>query len=236
MLAGCDKGKAPSGESTSPDAAASSAGALLGADFEGEVTATMTQKAVPNRPAQLVFAIKKPKYRMDMTQEGQLSSVVFSLPEKKGWLLVHPQRTAMVMDLQTGLGITDKPAAPKTTPKIDKTGKKDAVAGYACELWNITNGGRRVEACVAEGIDWIDLSDIGWAPTNLSTAAFATQANHFPLRAISYDAKGAEESRIEATKVEKKKLDDAKLGVPADYRVIDMSKLQGGLPFPVPSK
>jgi hypothetical protein len=118
--------------------------------------------------------------------------------------------------------------APSQPPKIDKTGKKDVVAGYSCEIWNITSEGKKMEACVAEGLTWIDLTDLGVSSPELAVGAVATEANRFPMRVISFDAKGAEETRMEVTKVDKKKLDDARFVVPPDYRVVDMAQMMGG--------
>ena len=42
--------------------------------------------------------------------------------------------------------------------------------------------------------------------------------NHFPLRVITHDAAGKEQMRMEAQKVEKKKLDDARFVPPPDYK------------------
>ena len=67
------------------------------------------------------------------------------------------------------------------------------------------------------------------ASPTLGLAAVATEANRFPLRVVSYDAKGAEEMRMEVVKVEKKKLDDTRFVVPADYRVVDMTQMMNGL-------
>jgi hypothetical protein len=139
-------------------------------------------------------------------------------------------------NMPKGQTIPGLPAAPKGTPgvpqqppKIDKTGKKDVVAGHSCEIWNITSEGKRTEVCVAEGINWIDLGDLGFSSPELTVAILASEANRFPLRVISLDAKGVEEMRMEATKVEKKKLDDTRFAVPADYQVMDMAAMMGGM-------
>lgn len=247
---GCDKVKGLLG--TKGDAGETSSGGLFGSlfgtDFEGEITANVTSKTAlaASAPMQLVFGINKPKYRIDMgggpATAAQLpagGSMILDPPAKKGWLLVPSQKTAMVLDFeklkaQSKGGVPSLPGQPKPTtpsvpPKIDKTGKKDVVAGYACEIWNITAEGKRAEACVAEGITWIDLTDLGFGSPELTLTAIATEANRFPLRVVAYDAKGAEETRMEVVKVDKKKLDDARFVVPADYRVVDPTQLMQGL-------
>jgi hypothetical protein len=59
----------------------------------------------------------------------------------------------------------------------------------------------------------------------MTLAAVASGANRFPLRVVSGD------SRIEATKIEKKKLDDSRFVVPPDYQVIDVGAMIQNLPF-----
>jgi hypothetical protein len=255
-LLGCDKlkgalGKGSDGGTGSPSGSGAGVLSFFGADFEGEIAASFTTKDRAQRSAgqQLVFGIKKPKYRVDMSSGAPSNNpaiasggaLVLDPAAKKGWMLYPAQKMAMVVDFEKMkslpkapvLGLPNAPkgmptAAPSQPPKIDKTGKKDVVAGYSCDVWNVTSEGKRAEACVAEGITWIDLSDLGWSSPELAVAAVATEANRFPLRVITFDAKGAEETRMEATKVEKKKLDDARFVVPADYRVVDMATMMGG--------
>lgn len=251
-LGGCDKLKSAIGKDG--DASAPSGGGVLsflGSNFEGEITMAMTSKTKPMKggPAQIVFGIKKPKYRMDMTggpgdAAKQTGTLLVDLPTKKGHMLIHPQKMAMVIDFEKmknmpkGQTIPGMPATPKGTtvpsqpPKVEKTGKKETIAGYECEIWNVTSESQKAQICAAEGISWIDIGDLGMSSPEMTIAAVASEANRFPLRAITYDAKGAEEMRMEATKIEKKPLDDARFVVPPDYKIIDMSAMMGGLGAP----
>lgn len=248
----CDKLKAAVGKSDDAGAAAPAPGAggllsFLGSDFEGEITSTITTKgkAPVDGPSQIVMGIKKPRYRVDLVGTpsknpalAQGGAILLDPPAKKGFILVPPQKMAMLIDLEKVKNLPKGPipglpnvpkGAPSAPPKIDKTGKKDVVAGYSCDVWNVIADGKRTEVCVAEGITWVDLGDLGWSSPELTLAAVASEANRFPLRAVTFDAAGAEETRMEATKVDKKKLDDARFVVPPDYRVVDMAAMMGGL-------
>lgn len=257
VSSGCDKLKSAIGKDT--DGGSSPSGGLLsflGSDFEGEITVKMTNKTRPaekSAPHQMVLGLKKPKYRVDMSAGAQATddagSFIIDLPSKKGYMLMHPKKMAMVIDFEAmknmpkGQGIPGMARAPKggptaaptQPPKVEKTGKKDVVAGYSCEIWNVTNEGKKAEICAAEGITWVDLSTVGMSSPEIALAAVTSEANRFPLRVVAYDVNGAEEMRMEATKVDKKKLDDAHFTVPSDYKVVDMSALMGGLPGLVPS-
>jgi hypothetical protein len=236
---GCDKVK---------EMAGGAAGSLFGSDFEGEITMAGTRTS-GSAPTQIVFGIKKPKYRIDtagpMPTDNPMTSgggaVILDPPAKKGYLLIVPQKKAIVIDFdkmksgQGGLpnmpggGASKKPSGPP--PTIEKTGKKDVVAGYGCEIWKVTSNAQKSELCVADGITWIDLGDLGWSSPELTVAAVASGANRFPLRVVTYGPTGAEEVRFEAKKIEKKKLDDARFVVPPDYQVIDMAAMMQNLPL-----
>jgi hypothetical protein len=225
--AGCDKLKSVGGggEGGSPIV-----GDIFGTDFEGEITSKLTNASTPGKPQMITFGIKKPKYRMDMTDATapapQMGSVILDVPTKQGWLLIHPQKLAMPLDLTKPMAAPQMPGgapkapthAPSTPPKVDKTGKKDTVAGYSCEIWNITSEGKLSEVCMAENLTWIDMGDIGFQNPTVAISAATTGGNHFPLRVITHDAAGKEEMRMEAQKVEKKKLDDTRFVPPADYK------------------
>jgi hypothetical protein len=227
----------------------------LSSDFEGEITMAVSEKAATkakSMPQSIVFGIKKPKYRLDFTgmaDNPQLAaggSLILDPTVKKGYLLVHPQKMAMVIDFEKmkamkassggpSLGGPKVPSSGPTgaPPKIEKTSKKDTVAGYTCDIWNITDSdGKKAEICAAEGITWFDLSDIGWSSPELTAAAAISDLNHFPLRVVAYTAAGVEETRMEAQKIEKKKLDDTRFVVPADYKVMDLSAMMGGMMQP----
>lgn len=238
LSTGCDKLKS---------AATGAAGSLFGSDFEGEITMNAKRAQQGSGPTQLVFGIKKPKYRIDATGTVQTdnpmlaggAALILDPPAKKGYALVPAQKKAIVLDFEKlkaakgsipGSGTaTSRPSGPP--PTVEKTGKKDTVAGYQCEIWNVTSNGQRSEICAADGITWIDLGDLGWSSPEIAVAAVASGANRFPLRIVTYGTNGAEEVRLEATKIEKKKLDDARFVVPPDYQVIDIAAMMQGLPI-----
>lgn len=240
---GCNKLK--SAMNKDADGGTSSSGlSFLGSDFEGEISMNVSSKSRSSSMSQIVFGMKKPKYRIDTVGKGSpggaagSGTLLLDLPTKKGYALSPQQKTAVVLDfdkLKTmrgqipGLPAVPKDVTPTTPPKIEKTGTKDVVAGYTCEIWIVTSDGKKADTCVAEGITWVDIGDLGFGSTETTLTAVMTEANRFPLRVVTHDTKGVEETRMEATKVEKKKLDDARFNVPPDYRVVDMATLVGGM-------
>jgi hypothetical protein len=89
------------------------------------------------------------------------------------------------------------------------------------------------------------MRSMGSLDPKAAVLAELTDANHFPLRVISSE-NGVETERMEATRCEKKKMDDARFVVPPGYQIIDLAAMLqgfGGLggppgsgrpPFPVP--
>ena len=234
-VTGCDKLKSK----------AQQAGLSFGGDFEGEITMNATRTS-GSGPTQLVFGIKKPKYRVDATGNvatsnpmmGGGATLLLDPPQKKGWALMPAQKKAIVLDFDKmkassipGVNTGPGTKSNEPPPKVEKTGKKETIAGYECEVWIITsNSGQKTETCMAEGITWVDLGDLGWSSPELTIGAVAMGANRFPLRVKTADAK------LEATKIEKKKLDDARFVVPPDYQVIDVAAMMQNLPFQLPKK
>lgn len=224
---------------------AKQAGLSFGGDFEGEITMNAT-RAQGSGPTQMVFGIKKPKYRVDATGNVGASNPMMSggstllldPPAKKGYALQPALKKAVVIDFDKmkAANVPGASTGPGTKsnqppPKVEKTGKKETIAGYDCEIWYVTpNNGPKSELCMADGITWIDLGDLGWSSPEMTIGAVATGANKFPLRIASGDTK------LEATKIEKKKLDDSRFVVPPDYQVIDVSAMMQNLPILAPKK
>ena len=241
-LTGCDKLKAAAGKDVDGGTASTSSGggalSFLHEDFEGEIAMHM-KTARDDRP--VIVQIKKPRYRLDFIdpQKKGDGSMIVDMPARKVFVLIHQTKMAMSMGFDdiknmkgklagmTGVKLPDTTTAP---PKVEKTGKKDSVAGYECEVWKITQSDGKVsDTCMAEGIDWVDIGELSGMGGGPSLAPLTTDANHVPLRVVAHDKAGAEELRFEATKVERKPVDAAQLAVPAGYNVMDMSTMMQGL-------
>jgi hypothetical protein len=225
---GCDKLGLGKKDADGGAAASGGTGGLLSfldKSFEGEITVSAVEstRGVKGAPKTFVFGMKAPKVRIDATGDvapdnpmlAQGVSLIVDPPEKKAYALLPPKKQAVVIDLDKAKTMNGRifppspgappPPTPRTQPpKIENTGKKDTVAGYQCEVWKITEpDGRHADACLADGITWIDLTSLGMQSPEMAAAAALSGMNHFPLRLVSYDAKSVEEARFEATKIEK---------------------------------
>lgn len=241
--AGCDKVKALAGGSSEGGGAF----AFLDPAFEGEISMKVVGKS-DKTPKTFVLGLKSPKARVDAAA-GEVAdnpmlaqgfAFIVDPPAKKGYALIPSKKQAIVIDFEKAKQMKNLPGSaagprgglgtPEAPPKFEKTGKKDVVAGYTCEIVKVTpQKGDRSELCIAENVKWIDLTDLATQSPELGAAAAVTDINHLPLRLVTFDAQNAETGRMEATKIDKKKLDDARFAVPPDYQVVDLAAMLGGM-------
>ena len=251
VLFGCSKFKKDSGDGGE----ASGGGGLLGAfdkPFEGKIDLQFSDKK-GKPPTPFTYEVKQPKMRFDLPASvgegnpmiGKSAWALFDPPAKKLYGVLDEPKKAVVFDFDkigddvkkakgghhsssssSSGGPTDPP------PKFEKTGKMDKVAGYDCEIWKITEDKpsqkkkEEVELCMAKKIGFLDLRTLGIGTIDPKIAVMMTltDMNHFPLRAITYE-NGAETGRMEATKIEEKKLEDSRFAVPADYQVLTLDQM-----------
>jgi hypothetical protein len=263
---GCNLSKLRSSggdEGGAPAAAPPGLGLSFLNTFEGEIDAIV--KAKEDKPGAApmpvsVF-IQSGKLRFDIPEKmtqgmaanmlGPKAYAIFDSSAKKLYIVSDTQRQVIVIDLNKsgeelkGFGKPPEtphggggnaPSGPAT--KITKTGKYDTVAGYKCENWDITSDHREGTVCVAqEGVSWFSIPMTG-IPTEHAWALELLDGKHFPLRFVGYEKDGTtEESRIEITKIDQKKLPATEFEYPPTYRVVDLAqmfagfgKIPGGMP------
>jgi hypothetical protein len=189
----------------------------FGSGFEGEITMHTTRAGGPAKD--LVVETKGDKLRFDSDGTAGKSWGVYdpSVSASKVVMVMDEQKAFMDLDFSS-------PSAPQAntnadTSTIDKNGKKDNVAGIDCQTWTAKDAsGKRSEVCIAEGIAFFDIGSLKSGGSPLSKEL--REKKLFPMRTVEYDASGNEVSRTEVTKVDKKKIDDARFTVPADYKKV----------------
>ena len=227
---------------------------LFDKPFEGQIDLLFTDTKEHKPPVPIQYEVKQPKMRFDLPPSvgadnpmvGKSVWALLDVPGKKAYAVLDEPKKAIVFDFGK-MGDDFKKAKPgghgssasssaggpaDPPPKIEKTGKMDKVAGYDCEIWKITEDKPKekkkeeIELCMAKDITWLDLHllGIGTVDPKLAVMMELGDLNHFPLRFIAKE-NGAETARMEATKVEKKTLDDARLAVPAGYQVLTLDQM-----------
>jgi hypothetical protein len=243
---GCKKSDSAAGGSGDPASGGAAApAAALGplGDFEGEIGVKASSNKDKSPPTPVNVMIKTGRIRFDMPKtEGRPPTrgyMVINSTDKKVMMVDDDKKTAMVFDLsklgaqlgQMGVPTTPQAAAAQTTPpKITKTGHTDTIAGYSCEDYDITNAdGKRARVCVSEtAASWFDVV-ANAMPGDMMWAKGFLDGRKFPLRVIGFEATGAEQGRMEVTKLEKKPLADALFVPPPGYRVVDLEQMMKGL-------
>jgi hypothetical protein len=198
--------------------ACNSSGSGFGPNFEGEVTMKTTR---PNAPdATMTIKAKGEKLRLEIpTPDGKTASALYLPRENKMVVLLDAQKAAMDMDL--GAPGAPQPNTNPQTSAVEKTGKKETIAGVSCEDWVIKDPiGARTETCVAEGLPYLDLDSLRHGGAGTAWKQEMRAKKTFPLRSIEFDKDGKELSRAEVTAVKKEKLDDALFTVPVGYSMM----------------
>jgi hypothetical protein len=221
-------------------------------DFEGKIAWVVKGKlAGPAKDDQkalnLALLVKEGKFRLDLpaglagvpsvpgAPAGGNTYLLGRSEEKKLYAVVDAQKQAILIDADKlvaqaeAMGQKAPGAGGGDTPTLKKTGKFDKVAGYSCEVWDITHKTSKMELCIAAGdTAWFG-SLVSKMPGKHEWAAELTDGKHFPLRFVAFDTTGAEEGRVELASIEKKPVDAQSLEVPAGYQVVDLEQMMAGM-------
>ena len=217
--------------------------------FEGEIdvlakghfTSKGAASAKADAPMTVAILMKGGKLRVDppagmqgMEQMGK-GYAIYDTPDKKLYIVMEAQKQAILIDLNKtgehlkGIAAT-KPSSggggpSKPSPKVTKTGKTDTVAGYTCELWDITDESSKGTMCIAEeGLSFFHIPLTG-APAEYAWMAELVDGKHLPLRFVAFDKAGTEEGRVEVTKIDKKTEAATQFEVPAGYKIIPLEQM-----------
>lgn len=192
-------------------------------DFEGEIAMTLRNAG---GTSEMVFEAAPPRVRLALTGPDGRRSHALVKPDGSLVLVVDDQRAFVNMDM-TKAGAAVAEADPSGEPVVNKTGRRETIAGHACEIWEIQHAsGKRTESCIAEGLAAFDFGALlpGAAPASGAVEKELHQKKLFPLRSIERDASGAETSRMEVVRVERKAIDRAIFEIPAGYTKIEPTR------------
>jgi hypothetical protein len=220
--------------------------------FEGEIDLFFrgTKSARPGAAAapetiNLSLFVKDKKFRMDLPNTPGPGGMpmkgfgVLDATQMKAFLVTDtPEKMAIVFDLnKTGeqlKGFSAKPSLgggggsnqpSKPPPKVTKTGRKDKVAGYECEEWEIVDDSSKANVCVAQqGFSWLKIPFLG-APAEYAWMGELLDGTHFPLRVIAFEKDGRESTRIEVTKIDKKALAANQFEIPPGYPQMTLDQM-----------
>lgn len=251
FLSSCAKGSQPSNGSTATAPPAARSGD--GGDFEGLITMKMETES--QKGAEMTYFLKGKRTRietkMNDNPEGHAvmlwdlegSKMTTLIPSRKMYMTMDmkaaaEEMKAMSRDLKKSQGDEES-----TFPKLTATGKQETIAGYTCEHW-IMGDKQDLDMCVAKGLGYFGmggqgkgalgaLKDLAFSPKLLAAAAAHPEwvrfleGGAFPLK-ITSTQEGQTRMNMEATKIERKALDDSLFVIPSDYKELNMPNLTGG--------
>ena len=249
LAASCNKTGQPSNSST---ASSPSVGSSAAGDFEGMIAMRMATEA--QQGAELTDFLKGRHTRIETKvanlPEG-VAVMLWDLDGGKITTLMPSRKMYMTMDMKAAaedLKEMKKSQGKEETefPKLTPTGKQETIAGYTCEHW-LMGEKQDLDMCVAKGLGFFGMGGqsaggLGsWQNLVFSPKLLAEAAAHpewvkfleggaFPLKLTSMQD-GKVKMTMEATKVEKRALDDSLFSIPPDYKefsVPNMPSLPSG--------
>ena len=197
---------------------ASASAAALAGPFEGEIVVSVKAEPGKKLPSSIVYDVKGNKIRYAPAEAPVRA--VSDLDAQMFYAIDDAQKSYDSIETKAPAN-----AKPATAPKVAKTGKTEKVAGLDCEDWTIDNGDEKVDVCASTGIAYFALASDA-KPGNAETpwAVALTSEKAFPLRAVVHDKAGKETYRLEATKADRKKLDDTVFALPTGYKKASLAR------------
>lgn len=194
--------------------------------FEGEIQVAVTSGATQKLPATITYDIKGSKVKYSSTAnlqaiDDQTAQHAYTIDDTK----------KSYEDIDTSKAPAN--AKPPADPTVSKLGKSETIAGVSCDDWTIDTGDTKVDVCAASNTAFFDLDrDTKTGIMEPQWATALTKAKAFPLRAVVHDKSGKEQYRLQATKVDKKKIDDTTFTPPTTFAKADLAadEKQNSLP------
>jgi hypothetical protein len=170
----------------------------------------------------------------EQSDTGRMGALIFNADRKVRYVLI-PKRKMYVEQSSEDTFEKTSEYLKDLKYEIVRTGKTDTVAGNKCEVFQNKNketGQIRGESCAVKGLAnmgalmgvnrsdaWKLSSDV---PPELRQII---KQGYFLVRMVTQDDNGAEEMRMEATSIEKKRLDNSLFVPPVDYTKFDVNAI-----------
>ncbi len=225
------KGAPPASDATSKDAAKQAS------PFEGLIEIKIDD---PSSKDIIGLSLRVKGTSLRMEPKGPAADMVggayvFMDLSKKDLVSVIPaQKMAIRMDFtklkeQAASFLPADEKEPTKVPSFKKVGTSQKIAGLSCDDYQATDSsGGKQSVCMAEvGASWFSFP-VDQFPLEKDFATQLFDGAHFPLQMIVERAK---EGKVTATvtAMERKVLPDSDFAIPADYKVMDMNQMLGGL-------
>jgi hypothetical protein len=203
---------------------------------ENQMAAEMTYFLKGNHTRIETKLANQPEGSAVMLWDLEGGKIVTLVPSRKMYMTMDVKAAAEDMKQMKKSHGQEDPEFPKLTP----TGKQETIAGYTCEHW-LMGDNQDIDMCVAKGLGYFgmggqsggglaSLKNLAFSPKMLAAAASHPEwvkflnGGAFPLK-LSAMKDGRVTMTMEATRVEKKPLDDSLFVIPTDYKEFSMPNL-----------
>ena len=189
--------------------------------FEGvvEFSITTEQGTIP-----MTYLMKGDNIRVEMEGPGGRKGTVL-MDAKEGKSVMLMDQMKMYMELPT----PPPPDSSEAKPEITKTGKTQKILGYECQQFIIKDAETKSEVWVTKDLGTFRMAGMGRRDRGSRAEAWQKiigSEGAFPLQATTQ--KGDEQvSKMIATKIEKKSLDESLFKIPEGYKKFDASMMRG---------
>ena len=197
------------------------------------ITQQLKQEGAPagqGMDTTLTMKVKGQKMRMDGIP--QMSNIV-DLKTGEVTSLIHPQKAVMTIPGDTVKKMAEQRAAQD--PKIDPpkaTGKKETISGYACEEYETTLNGAKIQLWLTKDVPAVEkvmkeLSEVSAASDPFQGMLKDQNISGFPMRTIM-EMPGAGKLTMTVVALSEDPIPDGDFTVPSDYKPMAMPGMPGG--------
>ena len=202
--------------------------------FQGKVSLAIS--AGKGKSQTMNYSIKDQKLRMDMEADGNSFARITDMVKMETMMLMPEQKMFMVMQIKKPVEKAMEKYG-ESTADIEVTGRTEIILGYKCSEILVKDKKTVTEMWVADGLGvFMGMGNSGGGGggpfggrKDSANAAKWEEAlkgkGGFPLRVVTRDAKGKEDFKMEATKIEPGTLPDSLFLPPAGYEQMKMPNL-----------
>ena len=198
--------------------------------FEGVLTYRMTAEGTSLRMTQ---SIKGPRVRIDMEAPGMPGPMFMLMDTEK--MVMQTVMASMGMYMEVDMNQAMQQLVPEDqrraaeSARLEALGTSDEIAGISCRNYRFITGEEQAEGCIATGLGHFMGMGRGGGRSNplaglgpdLSAFAEEFEDGMVPLR-LRVLRNGNWETVMEATAVERKRLEDSVFQLPAGLRKMNM--------------
>ena len=182
--------------------------------FEGVIT--MELHGGGGAPTTAEYMMKGGKLRLEAPGRAGLPVVLLFDPATHVIdVMMTPQRMYMERALDEG---NRSGAGERVRAKIEKSGRKETIAGVECEHWTVTENEQRLDVCVAHGLGTFFLGENAFSGRGSPGWSSELKDGAFPLKVVRGDGTIV----LQVTHIARKPLEASLFAVPDGFQKMQL--------------